>query len=177
MLLGLRPSISSVLREALLHPTYTDLGWLTDKLSNTLTSPCYLVLCNSSQATVIEKDLYGQPETRIRKSESFIVQTNHDEPEDSSVSPVVQSTLPGMDTTVARMECMKTKWDKLMKKDETKRAEKGKPKGDMRSAVKEETLAEWMSASPVMNQFTQFSCILDPSTAKVRWLIRGDVQK
>jgi hypothetical protein len=176
VLLGFRPSISSVLREALLNPAYKDLECATQKLTNTPTSPCYLVLCNSSRSTVIEKDLHGQPETRIRTSENFIVQTNHDNPTENSSEPYVQSEIPGMDTTVERMDCVKTKWADSRSKGEMKRVVSGEHGGNEKDAVREETLIQWMSASPVMNEFTQFSCILDPLTARIRWLARGDKQ-
>lgn len=167
------------MRQVLLYPKYKDLAWATQNLTDTLTSPCFLVLCNSSQATVIEKDLGGQPETRIRTSESFIVQANHDNPVVNAVgemqAPVVASMGPGMDTTVVRSDCVQGKWDELGRKSVTKRARDGKDGGgDKKLTVKEETLVEWMIASPVMNEYTQFGCILDPSTAKIRWLARGD---
>jgi hypothetical protein len=145
---------------------------VTRKLTNTTTAPFYLVLCSPSQTTIVEKDLRGEPESRIRTSESFIVQTNHDNPVDST--PIVHSMEPGMDTTVERLDCMKTKWDELKRTEAEGAATGGNERGDRRLAVKEGTLMEWLSSSPVMNDLTHFSCVLDPSTAKIRWLARGD---
>ena len=82
--------------------------------------------------------------------------------------------VPGMDNTVVRLDCIKAKWDDL-KISESKLVGNGKDEeGDGRFAVKEDTLAEWMRTPPTMNELTHFGCIMDPLTAKVRWLAKGD---
>lgn len=179
VLFGFRPSVTSIMRLALLP---SDNGISTarleesvDTLSQKTTAPCYLVLCDGNRTTVIEKDLIT---AKTRTSTEFIVHTNHDtEPaehihnEKEKKSPVI-----GMDAWVEESEdrraCIQRKWDGVKKRHEKKHPVEGKDPGKG-PTVREDTLKKWVKAYPVMNECSHFGCIMDPLTGTIRFLERG----
>jgi hypothetical protein len=75
VLLGLRPSISSHLRQILFTRNVPSLASLEDTFPTTPTTSCYLTACSSTEAVTFEKD---HRNAQLRSSTTFIVTTNHD---------------------------------------------------------------------------------------------------
>ncbi|KAL0936157.1 Acid ceramidase 1 [Colletotrichum truncatum] len=86
VLLGLRPSISSQLRQVLLDPHLGVVGVTQQQSDSGLVAfaksfikkpspPCYLIFSTPSEAVVIQKDFIGG---NIKVTHDFIAQANHD---------------------------------------------------------------------------------------------------
>ncbi|KAF7548518.1 hypothetical protein G7046_g8655 [Stylonectria norvegica] len=129
VLLGFRPSISSIIRSTIFNPQQ----WASDspdgigssspliaqaqKLAAVTSSPCYLTLCDGHHGVIIEKDLI---QGRIRTAEQFIVQTNHDSKDaacfgDSVAWDTATEALPPQNElwlrdSTDRMDVIQSKW-------------------------------------------------------------------
>jgi hypothetical protein len=164
VLLGIRPSVVSILRQEFLQPRdSTPLAFesLVKTLSRRRTAPCYLVICSGSQTAVIEKDLV---DGEVSTGTDFIIRTNHDvksaqTPDDRSGGVKERVIMTGgtifLEESVERLACMQAKWDSSC------------------MFVNERTLQSWVKAYPIMNESSHFGCILDPGTGTIRWLERG----
>jgi len=182
VLLGFRPSIASILRSVFLPPRGTISGPLSsiiDTLAKSRSAPCYLVLCDGTQAAVIEKDLL---DGKVRTGTDFIVHTNHDtpptEPSAHTHSQNQKSTILGMEILLEdsqdRRACVQKKWNGMKKRHDRK--QKSEDWIEAKAAlptVREATLKGWVRAFPTMNETTHFGCILDPKTGTIRFLERG----
>ncbi|CAM1501309.1 Fc.00g104710.m01.CDS01 [Cosmosporella sp. VM-42] len=127
VVLGFRPSISSVIRSVVLDPrkwTDTSTHGADEKsliishaemLSVENSSPCYLTLCDGKQGVVIEKDLATG---RIKAANDFIVQTNHDSDHSSCCGadtkqedqPLVPHNELWLQDSTDRMGVIQRKW-------------------------------------------------------------------
>ncbi|KAK0760205.1 hypothetical protein N5P37_007285 [Trichoderma harzianum] len=177
VLLGVQPSISSVLRQHLLrsehHPP--TINTITKSITKTRSAPCYIILCSGTETTVIQKDLIN---AQTKSSTDFIVHTNHDfaptDPSSQSNTQKESSSILGMETLVEeseeRKDCILGKWTALAKRQQR---EFKRGKGRESPAIFEQTLQKWVKAYPIMNECTHFGCILDPGTGTIRWLERG----
>lgn len=177
MLFGIRPSISSVLRQHFLHPERRQLSInnAVTSIERTRAAPCYIILCSGAETTVVQKDL---DDARTRSAVDFIVHTNHDfAPTDQSDQAYTQkesSSILGMESLVEeseeRKDCIQSKWTALTKRQDRKLKE---GRGRESLAIFEHTLQEWVRAFPIMNECTHFGCIMDPGTGTIRWIERG----
>ncbi|KAL6805802.1 beta subunit of N-acylethanolamine-hydrolyzing acid amidase domain-containing protein [Trichoderma sp. SZMC 28012] len=177
VLLGVQPSISSILRQHLLHPEHhpPSIDSISKSITRTCSAPCYIILCSGTETTVIQKDLIT---AQIKSATDFIVHTNHDfTPTDPSSQTNIQkesSAILGMETLVEeseeRKDCILSKWTALAKRQQR---EFKRGKGRESPAIFEQTLQKWVKAYPIMNECTHFGCILDPGTGTIRWLERG----
>lgn len=179
VLLGLRPPTTTHLRTALLCPTAVlPVLTLATNLSNTKTSPCYIILCDSLETIIIQKDLTNGTK---RCSDQFVACTNHDQSFErgkddgakSNLSP--KANLAGMEIILEESEerysFICDKWIKYTQKQE-RQIETGKQKS-RRLAVGEKALKNWIQEFPIMNESTNFVCLLDPKMGQIRWLQRG----
>ena len=91
VLLGYRPSISSILRQQLLpsqtsshraKATTPTLESIEQTLPSTSTTAAYLIFSDGDRTVTMEKDHHT---ATIQSSSAFIVATNHDEPQEGSV--------------------------------------------------------------------------------------------
>ncbi|KAM6486987.1 beta subunit of N-acylethanolamine-hydrolyzing acid amidase-domain-containing protein [Trichoderma sp. SZMC 28011] len=177
VLLGVQPSISSVLRQHLLRPEHhpPTINNIAKSITKTRSAPCYIILCSGTETTVIQKDLVN---AQTKSSTDFIVHTNHDfaptDPSSQSNTQKESSLILGMETLVEeseeRKDCIQSKWTALAKRQQR---EFKKGKGRESPAIFEQTLQKWLKAYPIMNECTHFGCILDPGTGTIRWLERG----
>lgn len=177
ILLGVQPSISSILRQHLLHPDLhpPTINNITKSISKTRSAPCYIILCSGTETTVIQKDLVN---AQTQSSTDFIVHTNHDftptDPSSQANNQKESSSILGMETLVEeseeRKDCILGKWTALAKRQQR---EFKRGKGRESPAIFEQTLQKWVKAYPIMNECTHFGCILDPGTGTIRWLERG----
>ncbi|KAK2777786.1 hypothetical protein FQN52_000987 [Onygenales sp. PD_12] len=138
VLLGLRRSISSLLRQCILPPRAPSRSWLyawlwplhrahihhtldlsllATMLPNTPTTSAYLTLSDGNTTTILEKD----HRTAItHSSRSFIVATNHDTAADSApphspsgfLRPVTAGLSDLLQDSRERRACMQAFWDK-----------------------------------------------------------------
>ncbi|KAK4076215.1 NAAA-beta domain-containing protein [Trichoderma simmonsii] len=177
VLLGVQPSISSVLRQHLLHPEHhpPTINNITKSITRTRSAPCYIILCSGTETTVIQKDLVN---AQTKSSTDFIVHTNHDftstDPSSLANTQKESSSILGMETLVEeseeRKDCILSKWTALAKRQQR---EFKRGKGRESPAIFEQTLQKWVKAYPIMNECTHFGCIMDPGTGTIRWLERG----
>ncbi|UKZ69223.1 uncharacterized protein TrAtP1_010233 [Trichoderma atroviride] len=177
VLFGIRPSISSVLRQHFLHPERRKLSInnAVTSIERTRAAPCYIILCSGAETTVVQKDLEN---AQTRSAVDFIVHTNHDfTPTDQSDQAYTQkesSLILGMESLVEeseeRKDCILSRWTALAKRQER---ELKKGRGRESLAIYERTLQKWVRAFPIMNECTHFGCIMDPGTGAIRWIERG----
>ena len=153
MLIGVRRSVPSHLRQILLSPgptqTLADLiQWVTHP--KTRLSSCYLTFCSPTSVLVIERDLTA---VTYRTSDDFLVCTNHDLDmecltEEELVQLLQTHGMSGggveaiIGDSITRKMC-------IMRKRQTDRRSLGEVK-------------KWLE-EPVMNETTHYSCIMDPS--------------
>ncbi|KAJ5851330.1 uncharacterized protein N7529_010715 [Penicillium soppii] len=142
VLLGLRQSITSFLRQ-LLIPTATI---VRDGLSNTSTideiiakvpairsTAAYLIFCDGSKTVAMEKDYRTAV---IRSSNSFIITTNHDQDPSPATTEAIakdtgyaglrsgsdmQTMADLIDESKERQASMQSKWDRRMKQGASQR--------------------------------------------------------
>jgi hypothetical protein len=185
VLFGLRPSISHIIRSAILPPVNQEAPTI-EKLAVTMSkqkaAPCYLILSDGTSATVLEKDLF---DANIRSSDEFIVHTNNDTSvtqERSLVkeSPSMLNVLDemGMDAFLKdskeRSACVQKKWNALKSRQRRKQqVELVEEKDVTGPSVREETLIGWVKKYPTMNGQSHFGCVMDPKKGDIRWLERG----
>lgn len=176
VLVGIRPSISSVLRRLFLQDTSCP-SVVDDKamsLVKTRSTPCYVIFSSSGKTIVVQKDLVRGVAHTARE---FIVHTNHD------FRSSTDATTPGqkenakalgmqelLEESMARQGCMQEKWDDFLRTANRDARQSGAG-GSL--GVEEETLKEWVKSVPIMSDCTHFACILDPGTGTIRWLERG----
>ncbi|KAL7896285.1 beta subunit of N-acylethanolamine-hydrolyzing acid amidase domain-containing protein [Trichoderma sp. SZMC 28014] len=177
VLFGIRPSISSILRQHFLHPERSRLSInnAVTSIERTRAAPCYIILCSGAETIVVQKDL---DDAQTRSAVDFIVHTNHDfTPTDQSDQAYTQkksSSILGMESLVEeseeRKDCIVSKWTALAKRNERKLKE---GRGRESLAIFEHTLQKWVRTFPIMNECTHFGCIVDPGTGTIRWIERG----
>ncbi|KAL6798916.1 beta subunit of N-acylethanolamine-hydrolyzing acid amidase domain-containing protein [Trichoderma sp. SZMC 28013] len=178
VLLGVQPSISSVLRQHLLRPEHyhPTINNVAKSITKTRSAPCYIILCSGTETTIIQKDLVN---AQTKSAVDFIVHTNHDfAPTDQSSQANGQkesSSILGMEALVEeseeRKDCILGKWTALAKRQQR---DFKRGKGRESPATFEQTLQRWVKTYPIMNECTHFGCILDPGTGTIRWLERGE---
>ncbi|KAJ7230563.1 beta subunit of N-acylethanolamine-hydrolyzing acid amidase-domain-containing protein [Mycena pura] len=155
LLLGLRPSISSLLRRILLAPSPPTLDTLAQTVPRTPSTPCYLTFCAPTGVLVLEKDLVR---ATAHASPDFLAVTNHD----------------------ARMEGLTPdEWRALLEKEgpgvrddaiimdsiERKRcvAQMCAARGGKSARLRVQDVVRQLETRPVQNECTHFSCVMDPA--------------
>jgi len=195
MLLGHRPSVSSMLRSYII-PQYRrhifsrkwypstkplpDLAAITKKFPSIPSTAAYIIASSSQLTTVFEKD---RVTSGIRSSRSFIVATNHDNVAESNPNdlckdfPVADSqhVQRGMEAlmdmiadSTERQTLMEKKWHKA--KRAFKKTNPGTRTEEM--YVTQNELSTWLQDYPITNESTHFACIMDPERGEVVWLRR-----
>ena len=156
LLLGLEPSIASQLRQILLSPEpVPTLQELASTFNRMKASSCYLTFCTPAEVLIVEKDLKSAV---IKTSDQFLAVTNHDAnmeewtPEYwremlAKERALVSSGARGIvEESMERKECFCQMW--RMKGIEP---------------VSVDDLKLWLRKHPIRNEFTHFSCVMDPS--------------
>ncbi|KAJ7777338.1 beta subunit of N-acylethanolamine-hydrolyzing acid amidase-domain-containing protein [Mycena metata] len=150
LLLGIRPSIPSILRKMLLSPSPPpSLESIAQDLPRKPSTPCYLVFCTPASVLVLEKDLVS---AEAQTSNAFLAVTNHDLKREK-LSPDGWRTMleeqrqfdPLIGDSIERKECVSKIW----------------AKNGARLKVAE--VADQLQVQPVQNESTHFSCIMDPA--------------
>ena len=188
VLLGVKQSISSLLRSYLVGrrssrtPT---LALLASEVPSKHSTAAYLMFSDGKSAVTMEKD-YNTAVTR--RSECFIVTTNHDltfSPNagmhEDSTRTEVTSFADVLSESHSWRSSITKKWDAKVRREERRK----RKSGSRRKVREEDTMAvelsvslttkeiiQWVSAWPTTNESTHFAAVLDPSTGKVLWVER-----
>ena len=172
LLLGVKPSIASQLRQVLLSPEPAPtLQELSEKFKKMKTSSCYLTFCTPSEVLIMEKDLKSAV---VRTSEQFLAVTNHDADMEAWTPEYWQKMLEKerllevsgargiVEESVERKECLCKLW----------RLKGVEP-------VTVDDLKLWLRKHPIRNELTHFSCIMDPSVegGGIVWVESCDLRK
>lgn len=188
VLLGFRPSISSILRGYLFSENQDgqdekeakSLAVIAEEIPLQHTTAAYLTFCDGESAIVLEKDFSS---AQIRSSDTFIAATNHDQTPHRShftgATPVIEEKTRikvGMeeiiDESEERLDCITAKWVSQVHKTERRsRSARGirslQPEAD--TTVSEREVIKWVSAYPTTNECTHFAVIMDPKGGNVVW--------
>ena len=171
VLLGIRPSISTILRNCLLpsrkNPTGAQfpntLEAIEHRLPSMATSAAYLIFSNGRKTTTMEKD---HRSAVVSSSENFIVALNHDfedeAPSSSSTGKVKQDRIvletTGMSELVScsidRKKCITKLW-----RDATAGA-----------SIRPSEVYAWMNVYDITNEETHFAMVMDPEAGKILWI-------
>lgn len=178
VLLGMRPSVSSILRTIILPEAPASLGEVTKHLETIPTSPCYLILSRGSNAIVLEKDLHS---ARVMSSDEFIVATNCDcAPPAASEGTTTVNNAIGMDMVLdeadERKETIEKRFRDVRKRQEKKWKEE-RSEVEFQVKVRESTVLGWLKVYPVWNELTHFGCLMDPTNGTIRWSGRGVLEE
>jgi beta subunit of N-acylethanolamine-hydrolyzing acid amidase len=183
VLLGLRPSISSILRSYLFGETPKDQLTSLESISNELpgrhTTAAYLIFSNGQSTMTMEKDYKN---AIIRQSSTFIVATNHDR--DETVSEPNATTNPGehamtvarmaalqdlLDESRDRMDCVAQKWKAQVKRQSRASRTSGSSIDENVISIPGAEVIRWVSAWPTTNETTHFATVMDPKLGQVLW--------
>ncbi len=185
VLLGVRPSISTILRQCLFPTTVSskglgfsgrDLSSIEGKLPGSPTTAAYLTFCDGQRTIIIEKD---HKTGAVRSSTDFDLATNHDTSEEDR--PQAQRNGPtesaplkisGMELIVGesieRKDALVNIW-----KTATGCKRRGSKKSDAQSEpVSPEDVIEWMGVYPITNEETHYATVMDPEAGEVVWAVR-----
>lgn len=183
VLLGWRPSISSILRQCLL-PTTKEGLLLSENLENIerylpslKTTAAYLIFSNGQRTITMQKD---HTTAYVRSSTDFVVITNHDIVEEeksqcakqtsdgNALSRVQQAT--GMELLVEestnRKACMTSFYDKATKYSLNR---KGSKQRAVHTRVTSDRVTKWMDSYPITNEETHFATMMDPRRGEILW--------
>ena len=188
VLLGLRQSIPSLLRQQLLpssqSSTYSDmeiptLDTIEHKLPSMTTTAAYLVFSDGNRCLTMEKDHHT---AIIRSSAEFIVSTNHDAVDESQLPPKNADALPGsknpqssvmdlldgLEDSVDRKRLATNLWKSSTR---SKRNQSQKFKRNSRFPCQDDVV-RWMGTFPIVNELTHFAAIMDPRAGSMVWIKR-----
>lgn len=196
MLLGLRPSVSHLLRGYLLPNWVSDsrrrkasyrkcnesknLASVVEELPEIPTTACYIIFSDGDQTVVFEKDHIT---ARVRSSDSIITATNHDrdiqhkDSKSSDNGPLhpnnrLASVLPLEDwiqESTERMDCVESLWAAAEKSHYRRHS---KSKGTIPAAISNRTAVRWLTKWPISNECTHYWCLMDAKTGEIRACVR-----
>lgn len=184
VLLGLRPSISSVLRGYIFAPfrnhNGSDLASIVQSLPSTSSTASYVIASDGITTAIFEKDRITAKTTC---SSSFIVATNHDvsleaplvsseRQKSAGVRPSHQQNVTGIEDLVAesidRKGCVTAKWQRAVA-----RYRKGHPgASEDEVCVSQSEVVSWLEEYPITNECTHFATVMDPKLGEVVWVRR-----
>ena len=200
VLLGMRPSISCILRSFLLPQREENwLSWLpfvnksemitldyseivkkiggeTERSRPMTTTACYLCFCNGKRTTVIEKDRIS---AKVHSGTEFTIVTNSDDHSTTVLDEerTDHKSFAGALAEIVgeakdRQECAQHNWNNM-------RVEKSKRTGlhilsedDILSLMEVDDVIEMVQKYPTTNECTHFACVMDPAEGTVRWCRR-----
>ena len=183
VLLGLRPSISSILRSYLYsereNNRMKDLAGISVELASRHTTAAYLIFSNGETTITLEKD-YKTSVTR--QSSTFIVATNHDRDErvsqPNAITPAGENAAviarmaalqDLLDESRDRMDCISKKW-KAAVRGSTRGSRQGeRTLTEDRVGIPETEVIRWVSAWPTTNETTHYAAVMDPMHGRVLW--------
>ncbi|KAI9723041.1 MAG: hypothetical protein M1812_001490 [Candelaria pacifica] len=188
VMLGFRPSISSILRSQLLPSdpprqeesstrprTLPTLESISTDLPAMTSTACYLIFCDGKTTIAMEKD---HCTAAIRSTSDFVATTNHDLDhegegeidDDPRLMEPETRVLTVVGESVDRKECVVERWKRDAFKSRNNPTLKD---GDVgKGSVSQEQVITWMGEYPIVNECTHFTTLMDPKEGKVVWLKR-----
>jgi hypothetical protein len=180
VLLGLRPSISSIMRKKLLDPTLPTLQCIGSEIPFIPSTAAYLIISDGEITMVLEKDHL----TATLKRQDFIVVTNHDLADENQevahenarhTSHTIGAT-EFLIESMTRKLCVQQAWQqKVFRSIGMDPGDHDGTDGedeDFGVSVKKADIIDWLEAWPVTNESTHYTVIMDPKTGKIVWLRR-----
>jgi hypothetical protein len=177
VLLGYRPSISSVLRDYLVDSgsdnrhidSPKSLADIATELGPKHTTAAYLTFSDGSRAVILEKDF----KTAVARwdDEGFVATTNHDVANPNTEKALTPMGPPPrlatmetmgdfLDDSNERLGCVSQKWSNKISRQTRSR----------QAALTPREAIQWVREYPTTNEMTHFATVLDPSEGKVIWL-------
>lgn len=182
VILGRRPSISSILRQTLLTPTAPSLQIIASGLPSVPSTAAYLIFSDGEQTLVMEKDHVS---ATLMYRKDFIVATNHDRGDEGleddtaliNSSPVTHGAVGEMDAireSVARKRCIRLDWQEAVElATGVLPPSQGAPgDADLNFSADQADVVTWLEEWPITNECTHYTTILDPKKGTVKWLKR-----
>ena len=186
VLLGVRPSISSLLRAYFISEYPDNVLKSLDEIANEVTprhtTAAYLTCCDGQRAISMEKDYSTAV---VRESTSFIAATNHDLDKNvtrpNAQTPAAKSAPSRapvaalqelLDESRDRLGCVEKKWNnevRRVRKRSTKRVRPQHAMEDDSVSISEAEAVKWVSDWPTTNEMTHFAAVLDPEQGRVLW--------
>lgn len=174
IVLGIRPSISSLLRNSLILPE-TRSQKIPSDLSTLASIECNLPAMNTTAAFLIFSDgrhtltMEKDRSTAVCKtSRDFLVITNHDEAEE--LQPQQWSKAQSMSHTALQMTGMQDLIeDSKARKGCAVRLWEKSAKGSGDRFVSQRMLIKWLDRYPISNDETHYAALMDPLEGRVVW--------
>lgn len=183
VLLGFRPSISSLLRQMLLPSLYSSpvagpsatLDCIERNLPKTRSTAAYLIFSDGNRTMTFEKD---HMTAVVKSSDRFIVVCNHDASFDH-VSKTIAETLDtrlsalkltGREDLIEESVDRKKNVTNLWEHSSTRKKSKSKCPSHSSSFVHTKNVIDWMDTYPIRNESTHYGVVMDPKKGKVIWI-------
>ncbi|KAF3928270.1 hypothetical protein AA313_de0208373 [Arthrobotrys entomopaga] len=183
VVLGLRPSVATQLREFLI-PTWNkkpqSLADIIETFPQNPCAPCYVTLCDGQRAFFLEKDVHG---AGIDESDEFITGTNHDarmddwksedyftyaktlaKHENATTAAGISEEL--LEDSQVRKNCIRLLYTGAQNATRVRRSTRRRTEG----GIGLEKVVSWCETFPITNECTHFSCIMDPKEGEISWL-------
>lgn len=182
VLLGIRPAISSILRQVLIPTSNSPsnvklLGSTLDSIERNLpslkTTATYLIFSDGERTITMEKDNHTAV---VRSSKEFIVTTNHDQADelrpkseiaaqDASGRTLQVTGMEGIvEDSIVRKEAAVKRWEQ--QSNAAKRAS-GNRSDDEPVYLTTKKVVEWVESYPTANEETHFAVVMDPKEGKM----------
>ncbi|KAI4211868.1 MAG: hypothetical protein LQ351_005359 [Letrouitia transgressa] len=165
VLLGFRPTISSLLRQCILpynckgEKTQSQV-WNLDSIEHHFlalkSTAAYLIFCDGERVVIMEKD---HDTAIVRSSKEFAVACNHDQDQDPGTE--IRSNLHaeiGMDflleESISRQDILTNLWNKSRSRSKT---------------ISPRRIEPWIDKRPITDTETHFASLMDPKAGRIKW--------
>lgn len=182
VLLGFRPSISSLLRQMLLPSLYSSpvagssatLDSIERTLPKTRSTAAYLIFSDGNRTMTLEKDYMTAV---VKSSDRFIVACNHD----ASFDHVSKTTaeimdarsnalkLTGREDLIEESVDRKKQAKNLWERSSTRKGKSNRPSHNG-SSVSTQNVIDWMDTYPIKNESTHYGVVMDPKKGRFVWI-------
>lgn len=182
VLLGFRPSISSLLRGYLLPAPSSNtsrnnvsaLESIKSDLPRITTTAAYLVFSDGDTTLTLEKDHHT---AALSLANDFIVATNHDVAEENKAQSLEATHKDSFKTlldgivaeSIYRRNAAVKLWEKSLrgaKRNSSKKSSRHE------QGLTKDSIVGWMDLYPILNEETHFATVMDPKDGKVVWVKR-----
>ena len=186
VLLGFRPSISSLLRQCLLpsmasQPRFAHIDGVQaveQQFPAIVTTAAYVIASDGDRTIVLEKD---RADAVVMPSCDFVVATNHDTREETREEAASSSAdadntalqITGMEGLVEESIYRKKIICDLREKTLRKK-DRMKPRNPDRAVhgITKRDVIKWMNTYPITNEETHYATIMDPRAGNILWAQR-----
>ena len=181
VLLGFRPSISSLLRDYLLPAPSSNtfrigvsaLESIERDFPSVTTTAAYLIFSDGNKTLVLEKDHHTAV---VTTANDFIVTTNHDAADESTAQSlkvtrnnIFENLVDGIivSESIGRKNSAVKLWEKSLNRAKGKSSKKASTHGQ---DLTKDSIIRWMDTYPILNDETHFATVMDPKDGTVVWM-------